>query len=373
MAMNHAINKKGPEKGLRTGFTTGACSAAAAKAAMRSFLTGKILDKIQTTLPNGEKVTFDLHRCELNENGSLCSIIKDGGDDPDCTHGAEMIAKVTPTLTEGIQLEGGVGVAQVTKPGLGLEVGGPAINPVPKQNITAMVLEELDESPYEGAEITISVPDGEERAKKTINARLGLLGGISILGTTGIVLPYSTSAFIASVVQSIGLAEAEGESEVALTTGGRSESYAMKLLPQLGETAFIQVGDYIGIAIRNSIRKKMDRINIVAMMGKLSKMADGRMMTHASASEVNMAMLADLAQDVGASDEVCEDIRGANTARHVLEICTAAGIDDMPRRICQEVIAKCSKFARNQITFDVTMVSFSGEVLGRVVQSEDML
>ncbi|WP_132320639.1 cobalt-precorrin-5B (C(1))-methyltransferase [Pseudobacteriovorax antillogorgiicola] len=368
--MQHAINKSGPDKGLRTGYTTGACAAAAAKAATRALLYGERLNHIIATIPNGERVEFLLHRCEIEGNIARCSIIKDGGDDPDCTHGAEIIAEVELNQEPGVALQGGIGVAQVTKPGLGLEVGGPAINPVPRQNITAMVQEELEDGPYCGATIKITVPDGEERAKKTINARLGLMGGISILGTTGIVLPYSTAAFIASVVQSIALAASEGEPSVVFTTGGRSEQYAMKLLPSIGESGFIQVGDYIGIGIRNSIRQKRKRIYIVGMMGKLSKMADGRMMTHASASEVNMLMLAELAADIGASQEICDQIRKGNTARHVLEICEASGLIHITQRICEEVIHKCHKFARGLITFDVTMVSFTGEVLARAKQEE---
>ncbi len=357
--------------GLRSGFTTGACSAAAAKAATRMLLTGDILKEIETTIPNGQKVTFSLHRAEFTSDGAQCSIIKDGGDDPDCTHGAEIIADVTLNKTGSIQIEGGVGVARVTKPGLGLEVGGPAINPVPRKNITEMVQEELAHDQSFGAKVTISVPDGEERAKKTLNARLGLLGGISILGTTGIVLPYSTAAFIASVVQAISLARARNATALVLTTGGRTETYAMKMLPDLIEEAFIQVGDYIGIAIKNAIRHGFDVVYMVGMMGKLSKMADGRMMTHASASEVNMTLLAKIAREMGAAEDVALDIEGANTARHVLEICTKHGLSDITSQICRHAALKCAAFAKGKIEFDVTLVDFGGEILGHYRGGKD--
>ena len=309
------INLRGPSQGMRTGYTTGACAAAAAAAAVRFWIHGEKPESINITIPNGDLVDFKIVRSEIHPNGASCVVIKDGGDDPDCTHGAEIIATVRPHIQDSLSIEGGTGVAQVTKPGLGLEVGTSAINPVPRQNISAMVRQELKDSCYDGADITITVPDGAERAKKTINERLGLIGGISILGTTGVVLPYSTSAFIASVVQSISLAAYADIKTLVFTTGGRSEQAAMKLRPDLGHEAFIQVGDYIGIAIRNTVRKSRDNIHIVAMMGKLSKIADGRMMTHASASEVNMNLLADFAQELGADQNVQQQIREANTAR----------------------------------------------------------
>ena len=277
-----------------------------------------------------------LHSCSFRDDTCLSSIIKDGGDDPDCTHGAEIITEVRLLKHNKFIFKGGTGIATVTKPGLGLEVGGPAINPVPRKNIQEMIYEEIEDSPFSGAEIQVSVPDGAEEPY-TINARLGLIGGISILGTTGVVLPYSTSAFIASIVQSIGLAYADGAQEVAFTTGGRSEKYAMNLLPHVHESGFIQVGDYIGIGIRNSIRHHLRRIHIVAMMGKLSKMADGRMMTHASASEVNMVLLARLAGEAGANEQTCHEIKEANTARHVLEICTREGISDITKKFARKL------------------------------------
>src|SRR5262245_7949830 len=204
------------KKGLRTGFTTGACAAAAAKAATRVLVRNTMLTEISTTLPNRTRVTFALARCERIGAQAIASIIKDGGDDPDCTHGAELVASVELRVAPGIEILGGPGVATVTKAGLGIAVGTAAINPVPRRNITEMVEQELAGSAYRGAVVTISVPRGEEMAKQTTNARLGLLGGISILGTTGIVQPYSTSAWKASVVQEIDVASTSGLTELVL-------------------------------------------------------------------------------------------------------------------------------------------------------------
>lgn len=351
-------------KGLRTGYTTGACAAAAAKAATRCLVKDTMLSDIETTLPNRTRVTFGLTRCERKDTRALCSIIKDAGDDPDCTHNAELIAEVELRTEPGIEIRGGHGVATVTKAGLGLEIGGPAINPVPRRNITEMVREELADTLYAGALVIISVPSGEEMAKETTNARLGLLGGISILGTTGIVKPYSTAAFKASVMQEIDVAATAGLRELVLTTGGKSEQYAMALYPHVPQQAFIQVGDFIGVGVRQCARRGIACATVVGMMGKLSKMANGRMQTHAAGSEVDMEFLASLAAELGASQELIAAIRQANTARHVLELSRDAGLLGITSLVCRKVVEHCSRHAGG-LTMQACLVDFSGEQLGR--------
>jgi cobalt-precorrin-5B (C1)-methyltransferase len=351
-------------KGKRTGFTTGACSAAAAKAAARCLISETMLAEIETTLPNQANVKFALARCETSGPRALCSVIKDAGDDPDCTHGAELIAEVELKRAPGVTILGGAGVATVTKSGLGLEVGSPAVNPVPRRNITEMIEEELATSMYRGAIVTISVPRGEEMAKETINARLGLVGGISILGTTGIVRPYSTAAFKASVIQAIDVAEALGLRSVVLTTGGKSESYAMQLMDDLPEEAFIQMGDFVGVAIKHCARRKLETAIIVGMIGKLSKMADGKMQTHAAGSEVNMTLLARLAAEAGAPAAVCDRILLANTARHVLEICKEAGVTGLTAMICKKVVEYAERHAGGSLDVKAFLIDFNGTPLG---------
>ncbi len=358
-------------KGLRTGFTTGACAAAAAKAATRCLVKGTMLSDIETTLPNRTRVTFALTRCERVDLRAICSIIKDAGDDPDCTHGAELIAEVELRTEPGIEIRGGHGVARVTKAGLGLEIGGPAINPIPRRNITEMVGEELADSPYAGAVVTISVPGGEEMAKKTTNARLGLLGGISILGTTGIVRPYSTAAFKASVMQEIDVAAAGGLRDLVLTTGGKSERYAMALYPQLPEQAFIQVGDFIGVGVKQCAKRGIVRAVIVGMMGKLSKMANGKMQTHVAGSEVDMEFLASLAAELSASDELVTSIRQANTARHVLELCREAGLVGITSLVCKKVVEHCQRHAGGMLPVQACLVDFGGALLGRYPEVQE--
>jgi cobalt-precorrin-5B (C1)-methyltransferase len=357
-------------KRLRTGFTTGACAAAAARAATRALVTGGTVTEIETTLPNRSRVTFALKRCELSGDQAVASVIKDAGDDPDCTHGAELTATVQLTDQPGVELRAGDGVATVTKPGLGLEVGGPAITAVPRKNITEMVEAELAAVPGRGAIVTISVPGGEEMARQTLNARLGLVGGISILGTSGIVKPYSTAAYKASVVQAIDVAHERGVQTLVVTTGGKSEAYAMKLFPQLPEEAFIQMGDFVGITLRHCARRGIDRAVIVGMIGKLSKMADGKMQTHAAGSEVNMDLLAGLAAELGADDGLVARIRAANTARHVLELCAAEGLTGIAALICRKVVAHGRKHAGGALAVEAVLVDFDGKVLGRFPEPE---
>jgi cobalt-precorrin-5B (C1)-methyltransferase len=351
---------------LRTGFTTGACAAAAAKAATRCLLRGTVLTEITTTLPNRDRVTFALARCELLPATAVASVIKDAGDDPDCTHGAELVATVELRAEPGVLIRGGSGVAVVTKPGLGLEVDAPAVNPIPRKNITAMVEEELhDAGTTGGAIVTISVPGGEEMAKQTLNARLGLIGGISILGTSGIVTPYSTAAYKASIVQAIDVAASRGLTQLVITTGGKSETYAMKLFPDLPIDAFIQMGDFVGITTRHCARRGIHGVAVVAMIGKLSKMADGRMQTHAAGSEVNMALLSTLAAELGAPPAIVEAIAAANTARHVLEVCQQHGIDGLPGLICRRAAEKIHMHTTGKLALDVALVDFDGGLLGR--------
>lgn len=351
---------------LRTGFTTGACSAAAAKAAARLIVMGKTFMEIESTLPNKDKVTFQLKRCELHdETSATCSIIKDAGDDPDCTDGAELVATVHLTKEEGIRLEGGDGVAMVTKQGLGLVVGKSAINPVPTKNITAMVQEELEGSPFRGALVVISVPGGQRMAEKTTNSRLGLVGGISILGTRGTVKPYSTAAYRASVIQAVKLAKYRGATEVVVTTGWRSENFAIAIHPHLEEEAFIQVGDFVGVSLRAIKKNGIQRAIIVGMIGKLSKMADGVTMTHQAGSMVNKELLASLAGKLGADPSVKDKILNANTARHILEICKEQGLDGLPRLICETTVNALTAYLKGGLEIHCYLTDFNGKILGQ--------
>ena len=366
------------QRGNRTGFTTGACSAAAARAATLGLLTGEVPKEVLCRLPNGQEVRFAVAECRIEGEGTARSahavIIKDGGDDPDATNGAHLTADVRllPDSAGEIVLKGGVGVGVVTKEGLGLQVGGPAINPVPRRNIgenlRAVASDLLDQH---GLEVTLSVPGGEEMAKKTLNARLGILSGISILGTTGIVRPYSTAAFLASVVQAIDVAAKQGQTSAVLTTGGRSEKFAMRQLPELDESCFVQMGDFVKAAFQTAIKRKIERIYIGAMAGKLTKMGQGLAVTHAWKAEIDRDLLAQCAQEVGAAPDLVEEIRNAETARFAAERLAALGLAvDFHRALAMKAIRSLKSCYPGAYRLTVLVCDFDGNFIVRVEEEE---
>jgi cobalt-precorrin-5B (C1)-methyltransferase len=310
---------------LRTGWTTGTCSAAAAKAATTALLTQRPQTAVEVRLPDDRLVPFPVERCDVAPDRAEAVVVKDAGDDPDVTHGAHLTATVRWADGPGLHLEGGVGVGVVTKPGLGLEVGGPAINPVPRRMIGDNVGAVVDLA-ARGVRVTISVPDGEQRARKTTNARLGILGGISILGTTGVVRPFSTESWRASVVQAVSVMAAQGEPTLVLATGGRTEKAAMRMLPDLPEVCFVEVGDFTGAALRQAAEAGLQAVVFVGMAGKLTKLASGVLMTHYTRSRVDLTVLAELTAQAGGDEALAGAVREANTARHAYELWEAAGL-----------------------------------------------
>lgn len=355
-----------PKKNLRTGFTTGACAAAASKAAMLALVQKKGLEKVEITLPKGQRVAFALKQCSFSEDSASCSVIKDAGDDPDCTHGAEIVSTVKWTLKLGIEIIGGSGVGKITKDGLGLAVGSWAINSIPRKMIAQSVQEALESRINgRGVSVSISVPQGEEMAKKTLNARLGIVGGISILGTTGIVRPFSTGAYLMSISQAVEVAKKNGCEHLVITTGGKSEEFARKILPDLPEVAFIQMGDFVGYTLNACVRLKVLKVTICGMMGKLSKIAAGKMQTHASGSEVNMDFLADVALASGAPENLIEEVRKANTGRHVCEIVLKHGFGKFFEALTLRICGVSRAHIKDALPIECILTDFEGGILGR--------
>lgn len=355
---------KSTPRGTRTGFTTGACSAAAARAATIGLVTGQVPEVVECLLPNGNLVTFAVQDGRCDNAGAHAMVIKDAGDDPDCTDKAHLTADVRlrRDLPGQVLLLGGFGVGTVTMPGLGLAVGGPAINPVPRRNIEANVraagVSLLDEA---GLEVTISVPQGEEMARKTLNARLGILGGISILGTTGIVKPYSTAAYRASVVQGVQVAGTLGHGVVVLTTGGRTEKFVMEEMPHLPEPAFVQMGDFLRYAMGAAVKAGLKQVVIGGMVGKLTKIAQGETITHAGRAEVDTGLLAELAASIGAPEDVCNDIRSAETARYASERMDALGFGPaFHTALAQRVVQTLRTRYPDQFELKVLVCDFDG-------------
>ena len=364
------------ERGNRTGFTTGACSAAAARAATLGLLNSEVAETVLCRLPNGSEVSFAVTDGCVEEMAGLAHavIIKDAGDDPDATHGAHLTAdvRILPHRAGEVILKGGFGVGVVTKDGLGLEVGGPAINPVPRRNIIDNVRaaggELLD---HDGLEVTISVPGGDEMAKKTLNARLGIVGGISILGTTGIVRPYSTAAFRASVVQAVDVAARQGQTNLIFTTGGRTEKFAMKQLPELDESCFVQMGDFVKAAFSSAVKRQMPNVYVGAMVGKLTKMCQGLAVTHAWKAEVDRDILAESAQEVGAPPDLVEAIRAAETARFAAEKLANLGLTvAFHQQLAKKAIRSLTRCYPGPYTLTILVCDFEGRFICRVDQHE---
>ena len=348
---------------LRTGFTTGACTTAAAVAAVRALRTQSPQSSVAIVLPIGREAAFPVKRCEFGASRAVCSVVKDAGDDPDVTDKAELTVEAAWAKEQGVRLLRGDGIGKVTKEGLGIPVGEISITPVPRKHLIENLERELD-GEKRGLEVTISVPGGEAMAAKTLNHRLGIVGGISILGTTGIVFPFSTAAYRESIVQALDVCLAAGLDEVVITTGGKSEQYAQQHLKELPETAFVQMGDFVGFTLRTCKRKKLRRATIAGMIGKLSKMAKGKMQTHAAGSEVDMGLLAEIAAEAGAAPDIVGQVRAANTGRHVGEIVIAAGVKGFFDAVCRRVAANAAKHAGGGLAVRVLLVDFDGKLLG---------
>jgi cobalt-precorrin-5B (C1)-methyltransferase len=351
-------------KALRTGWTTGTCAAAAAKAAVAALRRQAVQDSVEVALPSGRRVRFPVDSCAYDLRQATAVVVKNAGDDPDVTHGARLTVRVRWRQAPGIGLEGGEGVGIVTKPGLGIEVGEPAVTATPRAMISAAVREEMHEetgSAARGLSITISVPGGEIMARKTTNARLGVLGGISILGTTGIVRPFSTASWRASVEQAVSVMAAQGEPTLVLCTGGRTERGAMALLPDLPDVCFVEVGDFTGAALRRAREAGLTRVVFVGMAGKLAKLAAGVLMTHYTRSKVDLGLLGEVTTAAGGGADLTAQVATANTGRHAYELWDRAGLlrpagDELCARVRTVLLRACE----GRLTADVAMVDFSG-------------
>jgi cobalt-precorrin-5B (C1)-methyltransferase len=349
---------------MKTGFATGACATAATKAALQEYLTGSRPSHVTIHLPAGQDATFEPVDWIVSDAETSCGIIKDAGDDPDVTHGALIRASVRWRDQPGLILAGGEGVGTVTRPGLGLEIGGPAINPVPRRMLTAVVEELLGRRlEQRGLVVTISVKDGEQLAKKTLNGRLGIVGGLSILGQSGIVQPYSTAAWRASVVQAVDVAAAGGCREVVLSTGGTTEQFAMTVRKDLPEIAFVEMGIFTGAALKACVKAGIVRVVLSGQVGKFSKIAQGFMQTHAAGNRVDTGFLAELAVRHGANGSLRDAILAANTARHVGEMVTAARITSVFDGLCEEAARQCRAYVKNRLEVGALLFDFDGTVL----------
>ena len=353
-----------PPGELRKGWATGACATAATRAAYAALLTGRFPDPVTITLPRGERPSFPLVRAERGSDYAEAAVVKDAGDDPDVTHGATVAARVRPAAPgAGVAFRAGEGVGTVTLPGLPLAVGEPAINPAPRKMMSAVVAELAAAHGAAGdVEITVSIPGGGKLAERTWNPRLGIVGGLSILGTTGIVIPYSCSSWIRSIHNGIDVARATGIEHVAGSTGATSEA-AVKRMYELGDTALIDMGDFVGGMLKYLRKRPLPRLTIAGGFAKISKLAAGHLDLHSSRSGVDVAALAAALAELGAAPELVARARAATSANQVLALARegAAPLADVVARRAREVaLATLS----GGIAVDVVVFDREGRLLG---------
>jgi cobalt-precorrin-5B (C1)-methyltransferase len=355
--------------GLRSGWTTGACATAATTAAYTALLTGEFPDPVTITLPGGQRPAFALTAEDLAADRATAAVVKDAGDDPDVTHGAVIRATVCPGAPgTGIVFRAGPGVGTVTRAGLPLAVGEPAINPVPRRMMREHVAEAAARHGRDpdavDLVVEIGVDDGEEIARSTWNGRLGILGGLSILGTTGIVVPYSCSAWIDSIRRGIDVARAAGRTHVAGCTGSTSERVAVAVhgLPQ---DALLDMGDFAGAVLKYLRRHPVPRLTIAGGFAKLSKLAAGHLDLHSSRSQVDKDFLATLARRSGADDSLAAAVAAANTGLEAVQLCAAHGIP-LGDTVAHAARATALHVLRGApVTVDVLCVDRAGTIVGR--------
>ena len=363
-----------PSAPLRNGYTTGSCATATSLAAAKLLLSGIAetngADAVEIVLPKGKRVVMQLEFCRLinsSTENAEAGTIKDAGDDPDVTHGALVFARVQLTPEAGVRFFAGPGVGTVTLPGLTLAVGEPAINPVPRQMMTTHLTELAAQYQYSGGfNVTIGVENGAALALKTMNARLGIVGGLSILGTTGIVRPFSCAAYIASIHQGIDVACANGFTHITACTGNTSED-TLRQRYQLAETQMIEMGDFAGAVLKYLRTQKtltpLKKLSICGGFGKISKLAAGHLDLHSRHSSIDLSQLAQWAAEIGATEALQEAIRAANTSQHALALASDQGIA-LGDAVCRHALNFSRSIVPAAIALEVLAIDRVGNIVG---------
>ncbi|SEB21328.1 cobalt-precorrin-5B (C(1))-methyltransferase [Paraburkholderia sartisoli] len=349
---------------LRSGYTTGSCATATSLAAARLLLAGVAGDVAEIVLPKGQHVPMPLVFCRLTDDGGAeAGTIKDAGDDPDVTHGAVVLARVRLRAQLGVRFFAGPGVGTVTRAGLTLAVGEPAINPVPRQMMTQHLTDLAAEHGYAGGfDVTIGVEGGEALALKTMNPRLGIVGGLSILGTTGIVRPFSCSAYIASIHQGIDVARANGYRHIAACTGNASED-AMRAHYALPDIALIEMGDFVGAVFKHLRRAPVERLSVCGGFGKLSKLASGHLDLHSSHSSIDLEQLAGWAAEQGADADLVQAVRASNTSQQALAIARDRGVP-LGDIVCAHALSVARGIVPAEVKVEMFAIDRQGNIVG---------
>lgn len=356
------------KSGLKKGFTTGAAAAAAAEACLIAYCSDRFPETVTIHFLTGEEKTIPVHSIQkIKSHVYEALILKDGGDDPDVTHNALIGATVTIKKKDhnpDIIIKGGKGVGRITKPGLELPMGEPAINPGPRTMIEQAVHRVFKYFQITGkqVEVEVFVPKGEILAKKTLNARLGILGGISILGTTGVVTPMSHDAYIATIKAGIGVAQANGADTLVFTTGRRSERFAMDIFPDFSSEMFIQTGDFFKASLDMARSyKRIKQIIYTVFFGKAVKMAMGFEHTHAAKSELTLNRLSEWAQDITGNKTLVHQIRSANTARHAFEY-IYPDHSDLIETVGRHIVKTAAGFSQDRLNIRAIIFDFNGKI-----------
>lgn len=344
--------------GMRWGYSTGTCAAAASKAALQRLLTNQEIDQVSVLLPSGNRAEIPVSRTELcpEMDAAVAEVIKDGGDDPDATNGMVIWAQVSLLELPGITIEGGQGVGLVTKPGLAVAVGGPAINPVPRAMIKTAVGEVLP--PGRGARVTITAPEGERVARKTMNARLGITGGISILGTSGLVRPMSQEAYLDSLIPQIDQARALGHENIVLTPGGMGARMAQQ--HGIQEEAIVQASNFIGLMLDACGQRGIRGILLFGHVGKLIKVAGGIFNTHSKVADARREVLAAYASRCGGNQEVIEKIMKLNTIEEAPALLEEYGLALVWDSIAQAASCRCQQRTGDGIRVGTVLYTMDG-------------
>ncbi len=356
---------KKTEQKLRSGFTTGAAAAAAVKGALRILVDNATPEKVRIQAITGEDLNIRIHSCEkIDGESARCTVIKDAGDDPDITHKAEIGAVVTLSEGDGeILIKAGEGVGTVTKPGLEIPPGEPAINPGPREMIRRVVTDVFPDSATRPAvTVEVFVPEGEKLARNTLNPRLGIVGGISILGTTGIVRPMSHDAYIATIEASLSVARAMELKQVVLTTGRRSERFAQGLWPDLPEEAFVQIGDFFKASLDAVRREGIAGATFSVFFGKAVKMAQGVPHTHAAKSAMALSRLAAWSREITGNAEFADAVADANTARHAFDLIMEKH-PEMVAQVGNRMTEAARNFSGPKVKVRGVILDYSGEAL----------
>lgn len=346
---------------MKNGFTTGTCAQAATKGACIMLANQKIVNEVEVKTPSGIKLNLGLVDQKIGENFAECAVIKNSGEEPDVTNGAKIFVKVRLSGKEGVDIKGAEGVGRITKPGLAAGVGEWAINPVPRK----MILKEASKflSDDKGLEVTVSVPGGKELAERTYNPKLGITGGISIIGTTGIVEPKSLNAYRASLALELNVLKAQGYNKAVLVLGYVGEEYSKKTL-KLKSDSIIKIGDHIGFMLRQCAKKSIKEVLLIGHIGKLIKVANGQFNTHCSFGDNRVSSIARYVKLYGADKKTIEDVLNETTAEATIEILRKAGLAKVFEKIAQDVSAKAREFVNNKVKIDCIILSLNGKVLG---------